>query len=100
MRAVPWRKSRVSSLGLRGRQEPAPQVSVGRLFAVQLHVEPALLEVGHLRGLQIDRSTDRPARTGRRLEIEDDGTAHAANRALVHLYNRRGRLEAVVVAGD
>src|SRR5207247_4156641 len=49
------------------KQEPAPQVAVGGFLAVKLHVEPSLLEIGHLQRREIDRPAQCPARAIRRL---------------------------------
>src|SRR5580704_16703213 len=58
-------------------QQPAPQIPVGRLLAVDLHIEPAALDRFHLLGRQHERPADRPARTLGDCEVEHHGSADA-----------------------
>ena len=43
------------------RQQPAPQIPFRRLFAVNLQIEPAFLQIANLCGGEIERAADRAA---------------------------------------
>ena len=67
------------------RHQPPPEIAVGRFFAVQLHVQPSLLQIGDLKRREIESSRDGAARgvgfgDG---QVEDVRSADAPDRALV-----------------
>src|SRR3954468_4675792 len=91
----------VSSLVLL-RQQPAPEIAVRSLLAVNLYVQPTLLKIGDLNRGELERAAD--AATGavgpRDGEVEYVRSANPPGGTLVNLGDRRRRPEPLEGAGD
>src|SRR6185312_4172716 len=76
-------------------QKPAPQNAIRGLLAVNLDVEPALLQVGELRWCEVDRSRDHAACRLRDRELADQSATDSRGNAIVQLGRGRRAEEAV-----
>src|SRR5476649_111843 len=74
-------------------QQPSPEVAVGGGFAVDLHVDHAVIQRIELRAGQFDRSAEAAARGFGDGEIADDGSAHALDPSTAKLRNRGRSVE-------
>src|SRR6476620_72349 len=81
--------TRGSSFGLL-RHQPAPQISVGCFFAVQLDVKAGVLQILQLLWVEVDSAGNRSACALGRLQIEDGRTADPSL-TLVNLHDGGGR---------
>src|SRR6188472_1960582 len=79
-------RSAISFLPLNDEQ-PAPQIPVGRLLAVQLNIETARSQIIDLRLGELDRSRDGAARFRRRSEIPNRHAAHSGLLAAKHVHD-------------
>ena len=58
------------------RNDPAPEIAFGRLLAVDFDVKAAFVEGGQLVWVELHRTAQRPAGSGRDSQAGDDGSTH------------------------